>query len=221
MKTYTDKQLQENYDKFIEALKEHFSGERLEKLLHMYSQDELGMELALAPASGKLHFHSAYRGGYIEHVLGVVNNALMIKRLFLHGGGILEHDFSDEELVFAAFHHDLGKLGDGKNPYYIPQTSEWHQKNKNEYFQHNPKLQYMDVTDRAILLLQKYDVEFTQNEMLGIMLADGLFNEQRKKYWIAYSEEFQLKTQLPYLLHWADWMACRQEFTRWDQISNI
>jgi len=221
MKQYTDTQLQENYEKFIDELKSHFTGVRLEKLLHMYSEDELGVELAIAPASGKLHFHSAYRGGYIDHVLRVVQNSLMLKKLFLHGGGILEHDFADEELVFAAFHHDLGKLGDGKHSYYIPQSDKWAQDKKNEYFTINPKLQFMDVTDRAILLLNRYGVTFTQNEQLGIMLADGLFNEQRKKYWVSYSQDFQLKTSLPYILHWADWMSCRQEHTVWDQISNI
>ena len=46
MKNYTAEQLQQNYDKFIEALKKVFKGERLEKLLHMYSENELGQELA-------------------------------------------------------------------------------------------------------------------------------------------------------------------------------
>ena len=40
--------------------------------------------------------------------------------------------FTQEELLFAAMHHDLGKLGDGTKPYYLPQDSEWHRKNKNE-----------------------------------------------------------------------------------------
>ena len=63
MKNYTAEQLSANYDKFIEALKKVFKGERLEKLLHMYSEKELGTELTLAPASGRLQFHSAYAGG--------------------------------------------------------------------------------------------------------------------------------------------------------------
>ena len=64
MRNYTEKQLKENYDKFITFVKKAFASqpERLEKLLHMYSEEELGMELAVAPASGKLYFHSAYIG---------------------------------------------------------------------------------------------------------------------------------------------------------------
>ena len=43
------------------------------------------------------------------------------------------------------------------------------------------------------------------------MMADGLYNEATKKYWISYNEDFQLKTDLPYILHWADNMSTRQE----------
>jgi hypothetical protein len=47
----------------------------------MYSEEEFGRELVVAPASGKLHFHSAYIGGYIDHVMNVCRNAFGIKKL--------------------------------------------------------------------------------------------------------------------------------------------
>ena len=164
IRNYNETQLEENYNRFIAAIKKVFTGDRLEKLLHMYSPDELGNELAMAPASGKLNFHSAYPGGYIDHVMNVATNAYKIKKMFEASGGII--NFTDEELLFAAFHHDLGKLGDGKEPYYLPQTSEWHQKNKKEYFTHNPKLQYFDVTDRAFWLLNQYGIPYTEKEKI-------------------------------------------------------
>ena len=209
IRNYNETQLEDNYNRFIAAIKKVFTGERLEKLLHMYSPDELGNELAMAPASGKLNFHSAYPGGYIDHVMNVATNAYKIKKMFEASGGII--NFTDEELLFAAFHHDLGKLGDGKEPYYLPQTSEWHMKNKKEYFTHNPKLQYFDVTDRAFWLLNQYGIKYTQKEQLGIHMADGLYNDATKKYFISYNEDFQVKTDLPYILHWADHMSTRIE----------
>jgi hypothetical protein len=48
IKNYTEEQLQANYERFINAIKKVFSGERLEKLLHMYSENELGVELAIS-----------------------------------------------------------------------------------------------------------------------------------------------------------------------------
>ena len=84
MKEYRAEQLQENYNKFIEFVKKVFKDnpERLEKLLVMYSANELGEELLLAPASGKLHYHSAYIGGYIDHIMNVCRNAFNIKKMF-------------------------------------------------------------------------------------------------------------------------------------------
>ena len=177
MRNYTEQQLKENYDKFIGFVKKAFAKqpERLEKLLHMYSEEELGMELLVAPASGRAHFHSAYIGGYMDHVMNVCKNAIGMMKQFKEGGGVI--DFEVEELLFAALHHDLGKLGDGTKPYYVPEQSDWHRKNQGSLFTQNGELHYMDVTHRAIWLLQKYGIEFTQKEMLGIMLADGLYNK--------------------------------------------
>jgi hypothetical protein len=155
--------LEQNYNKFIEFLKKVFKNnpDRLENLLHMYSETELGTELTIAPASGKLHFHSAYVGGYIDHVMNVCRNAYSLKKIFAEQGGRI--NFTDEELFFAALHHDLGKLGDGEKPHYIPEESEWHRKNQNSAFKINPELYYMDVTDRALWLLNQYGIKYSQN----------------------------------------------------------
>jgi hypothetical protein len=217
MRNYTEKQLQENYDKFLNFIRKAFANqpERMEKLLHMYSEEELGVELTIAPASGKLHFHSAYIGGYIDHVMNVCKNSMGMMKQFKENGGFI--DFEVEELLFAALHHDLGKLGDGKQPYYLPQDNDWARKNKNEEFTLNGSLHYMDVTHRALWILNQYGIKYTEKEMIGIMLADGLYNEASKKYFISYDEKFQLKTELPYLLHWADHMSCRMENSEYKQ----
>ena len=117
-------------------------------------------------------------------------NAHKIKKLYEEGGGFI--NFTDEEMFFAAFHHDLGKLGDGVEPYYIPQTSEWHQKNKKEFFVHNQSYNTL-MLQIEHLSTNKYGISYTQKEQLGIMMADGLYNEATKKYWISYNEDFNLK----------------------------
>ncbi len=214
MKNYTAEQLGENYNKFIEALKKVFSGERLDKLLIMYSESELGQELAVAPASGKEHYHSAYVGGYIDHVMNVARNAYKMKKLYEEGG--VKVDFTDEELFFAAFHHDLGKLGTPTKPHYVEEESDWHKKNQGSMFKINGENHYMDVTHRALWLLNQYGIKYTEKEMIGIMLADGLYNEGTKSYFISFRPEMRLKTDLPYILHWADHMSCRQENKQWE-----
>lgn len=211
MKKYTEVELAENYEKFIKFINQVFKAnpDRLEKLLHMYSTDELGEELMFAPASGKAHFHNAYTGGYLDHIMNVCKNTFKIKGILAEGGGRV--DFTDEEMFFSALHHDLGKLGDGTKPYYIPEDSDWHRKNQKSLFKQNPDLHWMDVTDRALWLLNQYGIKYSEKEMLGIKLADGLYNDATKKYYINYSDGGFLKTELPYIIHFADHLSCRIE----------
>ena len=74
MKQKTEQELKANYEKFLKILEKYFTGERLEKLLHMYSESELGGNLMISPASGNLNFHNAYPGGYIDHIFNVTKN---------------------------------------------------------------------------------------------------------------------------------------------------
>ena len=79
----------------------------------------------MAPASGKSWYHSAFAGGYVDHVNRVVEYAVKQSRLYKEMGGTI--DYTEEELVFAALFHDLGKIGDGVKDNYIPQTDKWRQ----------------------------------------------------------------------------------------------
>ncbi len=205
MNRYNEVQLEENYNKFIEALKKSFDGERLEKILHMYSMDELGPNLMLSPASGNVNYHNAYEGGYIDHIMNVARNSLRMMKLYQEAGGII--DFKQEELLFAAFHHDLGKLGDKGKLHYLTNDSEWHIKNRGETYKRNKELSYLTHTDRTFFLLQKYGITYSENEYFGIKLTDGMYDEDNVKYYKVFDVSKYLKTNIQYILHWADHMS--------------
>lgn len=205
MKKYTDEQLETNYTKFIEALKKSFDGERLEKLLQMYSMEELGANLMLSPASGNINYHNAYEGGYIDHVMNVARNSLRMMKLYQDAGGYI--DFTQEELLFAAFHHDLGKLGSKGKLHYVINTSEWHVKNQGKVFVSNPELSFLTHTDRTFFLLQEYGIKYNETEYFGIKLTDGLYDEDNEKYYKVFDTTKYLKSNIQYILHWADHMS--------------
>jgi hypothetical protein len=205
MKKYTDEQLETNYTKFIEALKKSFDGERLEKLLHMYSMEELGANLMLSPASGNINYHNAYEGGYIDHVMNVARNSLRMMKLYQDAGGYV--DFTQEELLFAAFHHDLGKLGSKGRLHYVINTSDWHVKNQGKVFVSNPELSFLTHTDRTFFLLQEYGIKYNETEYFGIKLTDGLYDEDNEKYYKVFDTTKYLKSNIQYILHWADHMS--------------
>ena len=209
MKQYTDKQLEENYNKFISAVKSLFTGERLEKLLHMYSMEELGPNLMLQPASGNIGYHNAYDGGYIDHIMNVVNNSIRMMKLYEDVGGKI--DFTRDELLFAAFHHDLGKLGKKGVLNYLPNKSEWHIKNQGKIYTNNPELPFMDLTDRTFLTLSDYGLTHTSNEWFGIRLTDGMYDDANIKYLKTYNPDNTLRSNIQYILHWADHMSTCME----------
>lgn len=171
------------------------------------------MVACTSPASAKEYFHLARPGGYILHVMNVVNLSLIQSKLFEKAGCNI--DFTDEERIFSALHHDLGKLGyKPMGEYYIPQDEDWKTR-KGEVYKLNPNLQYMDVTDRGLFILQEHQIPMTWKEYLGIKLADGLFNEASEKYWKSYDPQFALKTNLPRIIHHADYLATRSEYDSW------
>ena len=211
MKELTPEQLQHNWNNLRQFIDVNFSGERLERLNEMY--DFFEERMMFAPASGKEHFHNCHAGGYVEHVMHVTMSALQIKELWEKNGATV--DFTEEELVFAALHHDLGKIGDLAEDYYTPNDSEWHRKNQGLIYKHNPKLEYMTVTDRALFILQHFGVKMTNNEYIGLKLTDGMYEEANKSYYIAYQPERQLRTNIAYILHQADMMATHIEKDFW------
>lgn len=201
----TEQELAENYKKFLAVLNKYFKGERLEKLLHMYSENELGGNLAISPASGNKNYHNAYEGGYIDHIFNVTKNALKMKELFIAQGGKV--DFTDEELIFCALHHDLGKLGTKEELHYIPNDSKWHVENRGEVYKRNEKNTFMSITDRTFFTLQQYGISYSENEYFGIKLTDGLYDEDNEKYYKVYDTSKYLKSNIQYILHWADHMS--------------
>ncbi len=205
MKNYNEKQLEENYQKFIGLLKKYFTGERLEKLLHMYSMDELGPNLIISPASGNLNYHNAYEGGYIDHIFNVTKNALKMRDLFIAQGGAI--DFTEEELVFSCLHHDLGKLGIKGEVHYLPNQEEWSQKKYGTLFVRNEKIPYMTLTDRTFFTLNHYGIQYNEKEYFAIKLTDGMYDEDNQKYLAGHDLKKQLVYKLQFIMHWADHMS--------------
>jgi hypothetical protein len=199
----SEEKIQENYTKFMTYIE---ADDRAERLKAMY--EHLQDELLIAPASGKTYFHNCFPGGYIEHILRVTETALKLASLYKTMEGDI--NFTKQELIFAALHHDLGKLGNpDEGPYYVEQDSDWHRK-RGELYKQNENIQYMKAPERGLFLLQKFGIQITQTEWLGIKLSDGIYDDGSKSYLINYAP-YAMKTNLPYIIHWADHISSRVE----------
>jgi hypothetical protein len=107
--------------------------------------------------------------------------------------------------------HDLGKGGDLEKDHYIPNESEWHRINQGKMYVENKELHYMTPTDRAIWILNQFEIKMTEVEYLSLRLADGLYEDANAGYLKNYVESRQLKSNLPIKIHQADMMATRLE----------
>jgi hypothetical protein len=187
---------------------------RKAELNKMY--DDLEDRMVMMPASSIAHFHNAFAGGYVDHILRVIDCTKALWITWKSMGADMS-GYTEEEMIFAAMHHDLGKVGfpgDGNEVYQV-ETSDWHRKNQNKMYKHNENIPFTMVPDLSIWLLQEYGVKLSWTEYQAIKIHDGMYDDANKPYFVARSAQAKLKTNLPILLHHADHMAAQIEFERW------
>ena len=207
-KNITPEQIQANWNDFLNVIETHISSPRKEQLLDFYQ--EYGERFVIMPAAHKREYHNAFAGGYIAHVLNVIEAALKIDKVWKEMG--VKETYSIEELVFSAINHDLGKFGDFDHEAVIPQTDEWRKSKLGEMYMFNTQLSYMTVPDRSLWLLSSLGIPMTPNEYVAIKTHDGLYDQANEAYLKSWSPETKPRTSLIYILHQADLLAARIEF---------
>jgi len=204
----TPEQILNNWNRFLQVIEQHISSPRKEQLLGFYQEYE--ERFSLMPASHKSGYHNSFPGGYVDHVLRVVDCALELDKVWRKFGA--KDTWTTEELVFSALNHDLGKFGDFENEAVVPQTDEWRKTKLGELYQFNSKLAYMSVPDRGLWLLSELGIPTTQNEYLTIKLHDGLYDPANEPYLKSFMPETKPRTSLIFLVHQADLLAARVEW---------
>jgi hypothetical protein len=211
--------IKDNWERY-RGLVNQFFPTRKDELNRMY--DEFEDRMVMMPASSIAHFHNAFAGGYVDHVLRVMDCALTLHNTWTVCGADMS-GYTEEELLFAAMHHDLGKVGfpgDGNEVYQV-ETSDWHRKNQNKMYRHNENIPFAMVPDLSIWLLQEYGIKLSWNEYQAIKIHDGMYDDANKPYFVARSAQAKLKTNLPIILHHADHMAAQLEYERWRNSKNV
>ena len=204
-------QIQQNWIDLEETIKSHIAEPRRSQLLDFY--DKYQERIVMMPAAHKKEYHNAFPGGYVDHVLRVIDCSLKLHSIW-EEMGVDTSTYTKEELVFSALNHDLGKMGDEENESYIPQTDAWRRDKLGEDYTFNTKLPFASVPDRGLFLLMSHDIKYTFNEMVAIQTHDGLYDEGNKKYLMSFMPEQKPRTALPLILHQADMMAARIEFEK-------
>jgi len=210
----TAEQILDNWEKFINIIKTEFSGDRQKDLLQLYG--DIKERVMYAPASSRVYYHGCFPGGYLVHVLNVINFIQELDSMWENKLNLLdiEKTYTREEMIFVALNHDLGKLGDDVGEHYITHNEHW-KKERGELYSINEDIDNMDMIDRTFYMLQLYGIVVTRTEFLGIKLHEMMFDKANDFYLMTYSKGKQLKTELPILMHSADHIATRYEYIQW------
>jgi len=170
------------YEQIIEKIKERSKEvRRFEKFLKKETS------WLTAPASTR--FHLCREGGLIEHSTNVVSTILKLR-------GTLAPKISEESCVIVGLYHDLGKVGMPGIPYYIPNPSEWHVKNRGIKYVINKDLVHMDVPTRSLYLVAQH-IPLTDEEAQAIRYHDGQYIPENQSV-------SNRETKLTLLLQYAD-----------------
>jgi len=148
-----------------------------------------------SPASTR--FHLAEDGGLVVHSINVASTMLRLREA-------LAPDLPEESCVIVALYHDVGKVGAAGQPYYLPNPSEWHVRNRGVAYVVNPDVVHMDIATRSLFLIAPY-VPLSDEEAQAIRYHDGQYVEENRS--VAHREG-----RLTRLLQYADnWAGCELE----------
>lgn len=154
-----EKFIVKNYEETLKLINDTFGkDDPLHKMI-----DGLGNRYALCSATTRKEYYSAFPGGLCYH------NRHM--HFWMKKFATLMGVQSEKSVVKIAVLHEIGKLGDLENEYYMELDSKWH-RDKGMYFEVNPKVQFMKVPDRSLWLAQHYRIKLSQDEYLAILLHD-------------------------------------------------
>lgn len=205
----TIEEMAENYEKLMEVVGMFKDDSRYDKIVSLF--DDLAEQIAISPASGMKTYHSCYPGGWVTHTLHVIDFSLKTYELWSQCGADMS-GYTIEELVFSALFHDLGKIGDKNMENYIPNPDEWQKEKQGRLYVFNRELPYIPHEERSLFLLQKYEIPVSENEYIAIRIHSGAYSERNKEYWFTgLYKANEMKTNLPIILHHADYMAYRIE----------
>lgn len=196
MKPPTEEEKLRNVELVMKLIEKIEPASRREKVKSMM-EGPVGQEYWTAPASSKEEYHSCYPGGLCQHSLNVVQN---LKKLT---DALCPKRYDLSTLIFVGLFHDLGKVGDGVEPYYQPNSSEWHRQ-KGALYETNRKCVYMPTSERGLYILQTHGVEVSSEEYLAIRLNDGMYTDENRGYRLK-------EPDLALLVHWADRWSTSQE----------
>ena len=170
-------ELKKNYELFenlcskIESIQaDKFDSNQITNML-----DILGERLLMCPSNMKNDQPGCAPGGMIKFCISVTAK---MREMAPHYG----MDSNNPSILKVGLFHEIGKVGDLENDYFIEQNSDWNREKLGQYYKWNEECQKMSVSHRTLYLLQHFNVHLSQEEWLTLQLAYGMHFEENRFY---------------------------------------
>ena len=96
----TAQQISQNWDILMSRIDAYIAEPRRSQLKDFYSKFQ--ERIMMMPASYKKEYHNAFPGGYVDHVIRVIDSARKLNEVWMEMG-VDDSTYTMEELVFSAF----------------------------------------------------------------------------------------------------------------------
>jgi len=165
------KRVQENWATVKSLVNRIENTEAREGAIHLC--DDLHDRFAVAPASTRTDYVGCFVGGLVWHSLNVLK-VMKALRTSLE----LENTVSADSMIILGLFHDLGKLGNEKEDYYLPQSSDWHRQKLGMQYEVNEGMGHIPIAVRSIWWLNNYKVSLSENEVYALQSLSVKNGEQ-------------------------------------------
>jgi len=169
MTSKIEEKIRLNWEKY-QMLSEKLGDENINIFLEF-----MGERLVMCPASLKENEYNSRPGGLIEHALDV---ALAMKSI----NEALDLGVSTSSILKVGLFHEVGKIGDEENSWVVEQDSDWHREKLKQNYKYNENAPKMSISHRTLYLLQKFNINLTQDEWIAIQIAPGSHYEENRFY---------------------------------------
>lgn len=156
-----------------------------------------------APASSSPGKHSAEAGGLAQHSLNVYRTAGHFAYAALNTAELDLNGFWNS-LAIVCLLHDLGKMGDHGQQFYVPNILKSGKQSDAKPWERNKALPNVPHAFRSVIIAERW-IDLTPEEEYAIMYHDGLYDRETGGMAVVPGNE----TKLLMLLHFADLWSAR------------
>ncbi len=86
------------------------------------------------------------------------------------------------KILKVALLHDIGRVGDLDEDYFLPQDSDWHREKLGQMYKINENIQRMPVAQRTLFILQHFGISLDLDEWVAVQVSGGFQYDENKFY---------------------------------------